>query len=89
MSTARSAVAALRAAVRALERLGYEPRERGRDIVLANCPFHALAERHRSLVCGMNLDFLTGVAEGLDAEERLAPRLEPEPGSCCVRLRAR
>jgi predicted ArsR family transcriptional regulator len=75
-------------ALRALERLGYEPHERGPDVVLANCPFHALAERHRSLVCGMNLELLTGLAEGLGADERLAPRLEPEPGMCCVRLRA-
>src|SRR5690606_38993486 len=42
-----SAAAARRAARRALERLGYEPHERGGEIVLANCPFHALAERHR------------------------------------------
>lgn len=83
-----SAAATRRAARRALERLGYEPHERGGEIVLANCPFHALAERHRPLVCGMNLDLLTGVAEGLDAADRLSPRLEPEPGYCCVRLRA-
>jgi predicted ArsR family transcriptional regulator len=76
-------------AVAALERLGYEPRRAGRDIALANCPFHALAERHRSLVCGMNLDLLRGVAEGLGAEDRLVPTLQPEEGMCCVRLRAR
>jgi len=88
IGNARSASAVRSAAVRALERLGYEPHQRGRDVVLANCPFHALAERHRSLVCGMNLELLTGVAHGLDAEDRLAPRLDPEPGMCCVRLRA-
>ena len=85
----RSAAATRAAAMAALERLGYEPRVEGADIALANCPFHALAERHRPLVCGMNLDLLSGVAEGLDAEERLAPRLQPEDGMCCVRLRAR
>jgi predicted ArsR family transcriptional regulator len=56
--------------------------------VLANCPFHALAERHRPLVCGMNLDLLTGVAEGLGVDGRLLPRLEPAEGMCCVRLGA-
>ena len=76
-------------AVRALERLGYEPHERGDEVVLANCPFHALAERHRALVCGMNLQLLGGLAEGLHAEELLAPRLAPEAGMCCVRLRSR
>ena len=30
---------------RVLERHGYEPHERGGEVVLANCPFHALAER--------------------------------------------
>ncbi len=84
----RTAAATRRAAVTALDRLGYEPRQEGRDVVLANCPFHALAERHRSLVCGMNLDLLSGLAEGLDASDRLAPRLEPTAGLCCVRLRA-
>lgn len=84
---ARTAGAVRAAAVRGLERLGYEPHQRGRDVVLANCPFHALAERHRSLVCGMNLELLTGMAQGLDAKDRLTPRLEPEPGMCCVRLR--
>jgi predicted ArsR family transcriptional regulator len=79
--------AARAGALRALVRLGYEPHELGGDIVLANCPFHALAERHRSLVCGMNLDLLSGLAEGLDAAERLSPRLEPAAGVCCVRLR--
>jgi predicted ArsR family transcriptional regulator len=36
-------------------------------------------------VCGMNLDFLTGVLEGLGTE-RLAARLDPAPGYCCVRI---
>src|SRR5688500_16449391 len=43
-----------------LERHGYEPRaNRKGEIALANCPFHRLAEQHRELVCGMNLDFLS------------------------------
>ena len=75
--------------MRALIRLGYEPHERDGEIVLANCPFHALAERHRTMVCGMNLDLLSGLAEGLGAERRLTPRLEPVEGMCCVRLSAR
>jgi hypothetical protein len=35
----------------------------------------------------MNLDLLGGLAEALDEEDRLTPRLEPEPGMCCVRVR--
>ena len=40
-----------------LARHGYEPElgKRG-EIALVNCPFHRLAEEHRTLVCGMNLD---------------------------------
>ena len=72
-----------------LARHGYEPSlgQRG-EIALVNCPFHRLAEEHRSLVCGMNLDFLGGLLEGIGPSERLDARLEPEPGYCCVRIRA-
>lgn len=64
---------------------GYEPRLDDGDVVLANCPFHALAEAHRSLVCGMNLDLLEGLAAAVP--DRVAARLDPRPGLCCVRLR--
>jgi predicted ArsR family transcriptional regulator len=55
---------------------------------LANCPFHRLAEEQRSLVCGMNVDFLTGLLEGLEPTGHLDARLAPEPGYCCVRITA-
>lgn len=72
----------------ALDRYGYEPclLDDG-EIALGNCPFHRLAESHRELVCGMNLDFLGGLVDGLDADPPLRAALVPEPGSCCVRLR--
>lgn len=72
-----------------LARHGYEPTlgKRG-EIALLNCPFHRLAEEHRSLVCGMNLDFLGGLVEGIGATDRLDARLAPEPGYCCVRIKA-
>lgn len=72
-----------------LSRHGYEPelRKRG-EIALLNCPFHRLAEEHRTLVCGMNLDFLGGLLDGLGPSDRLDARLEPEPGYCCVRITA-
>lgn len=71
-----------------LARHGYEPTlgKRG-EIALLNCPFHRLAEQHRSLVCGMNLDFLGGLLDGIDHTERLDARLAPEPGYCCVRIK--
>ena len=66
---------------------GYEPTRDGNTITLENCPFHALAEEHRDLVCGMNLDVVTGVLEGA-AATHLKARLDPAPGRCCVTLHA-
>ena len=77
------------AVVEILARHGYEPvlGKRG-EIALVNCPFHRLAEEHRSLVCGMNLDFLAGLLESMGPADRLDARLAPEPGYCCVRINA-
>ncbi|MDQ4009011.1 MAG: transcriptional regulator, partial [Actinomycetota bacterium] len=75
--------------VRALERHGYEPRAEpagSQRIVLANCPFHALAAEHRTLVCGMNLHLLDGVLDELGELVDLRACLEPAPGRCCVVL---
>jgi hypothetical protein len=47
-----------------------------------------LAEQHRTLVCGMNLDLLSGVIEGIGDEALMSARLEPQPGYCCVRMKA-
>ena len=64
---------------------GYEPVRDGDDIVLGNCPFHALAREETELVCGMNLAYLDGLTSGLDAT--LQPELDPADDRCCVRLR--
>ena len=56
------------------------------EIALVNCPFHRLAEEHRELVCGMNLDFLDGLLDGIGPDDGLTASLEPEPGYCCVRI---
>lgn len=75
------------ALVEVLTRHGYEPVVAGDEVALANCPFHRLAEEHRELVCGMNLDFLAGLLEGMGPSEGLSARLAPAPGYCCVRIR--
>ena len=67
---------------------GYEPRVTDGDMLLANCPFDALAQRHTALVCGLNRDFVQGVADGLGCDDVVAA-LEPAPGRCCVRARLR
>jgi predicted ArsR family transcriptional regulator len=74
---------------RVLSAHGYDPAlqnaGRGGVIRLRNCPFHHLAQRHRELVCGMNLSLIGGMVEGL----RLPgwqPVLDPRPGHCCVAI---
>lgn len=71
--------------MRVLAEEGYEPRREGDRVVLANCPFHALAREHTALVCGMNLSLLGAFCERL-AGGGLVARLEPAPGRCCVTL---
>jgi predicted ArsR family transcriptional regulator len=78
--------ALLEATTEVLVDCGYEPRIDEEGVTLANCPFHALAQEHRDLVCGMNLDLMEGVAEGL-GRAPFEPCLDPAPGRCCVRLR--
>jgi predicted ArsR family transcriptional regulator len=64
---------------------GYEPSLEGSEIRLRNCPFHALAAEHRSLVCGLNLSLIEGVVSALDLVGTEAA-LDPRPGMCCVAL---
>ncbi|GHG88246.1 ArsR family transcriptional regulator [Streptomyces lanatus] len=68
-----------------LERHGFEPRREDDTIVLANCPFHALAREHTETVCGMNLHLLRGVLRGL-GETGFEACLAPQDGRCCVVL---
>lgn len=75
------------AAIEVLRDHGFEPRVVGNDIVLANCPFHALSQQFTDLVCGMNLHLMEGVRSELAMKDtELQPRLEPEPGQCCVKF---
>ena len=70
--------------LKALERGGYEPiTDAHGTIRLRNCPFDALAQAHRTLVCGTNLALANGIAAGARAGE-LKPELNPQPGFCCV-----
>ncbi|WNM35353.1 helix-turn-helix domain-containing protein [Streptomyces sp. Li-HN-5-11] len=67
--------------VEVLRARGYEPFWDGETLRLHNCPFHALAEEFRALVCGMNLALLEGLAP-----EQWSPAMDPCPGGCCVAL---
>jgi predicted ArsR family transcriptional regulator len=69
-----------------LAELGFEPRRETGDIVLDNCPFHALATRHSDLVCGINVEFVAGLLAGLGCGA-LRAELRPSEHGCCVQVR--
>lgn len=73
------------AAVDALRDCGYEPRQEAGRVVLTNCPFHNLAQDYTDLVCGMNLELVAGLVDGL-GHSGLEARLDPDPTRCCVTL---
>jgi predicted ArsR family transcriptional regulator len=85
LGAAVSGEPAEQAVLRVLEDQGFEPRLEDGVITLANCPFHALAQEHTELVCGMNLHLLDGVLESVPSSGLVA-RLQPAPGRCCVRM---
>jgi predicted ArsR family transcriptional regulator len=73
--------------VGALADRGFEPQRVDDGLVLRNCPFDALARRHTALVCGVNLDYVTGLLDGLGCTQTCA-RLDPGQDRCCVRVEA-
>jgi predicted ArsR family transcriptional regulator len=79
---------ALDLAVNLLSGHAYEPRRIGSTVVMANCPFDALARRHTELVCGMNHSLITGLVRSV-APDLLDVRLDPGDNRCCVTLTAR
>ena len=79
---------ALELACSVLAEHGYEPREDGKRVLLANCPFHSLAATHTDMVCGMNLALIDAMVDTVDAEG-LESHLEPGKDRCCVVLATR
>jgi predicted ArsR family transcriptional regulator len=72
------------AAVDLLSELGFEPLiDDSGSIVLANCPFHALADAAPELVCGMNEALIQGLVDGLALDD-VEAMLAPGDGRCCV-----
>ena len=69
----------------ALAARGFEPHRDDGGLTLRNCPFDALARSHTALVCGVNLDYVGGVLDGLGCQATQA-RLDPAPDRCCVRV---
>lgn len=76
--------ALLDAARQVLATHGFEPFSDAEGVVrLRNCPFDALTQGCRELVCGMNLAIIGGVLRGAGLED-IEARLDPRPGLCCV-----
>jgi predicted ArsR family transcriptional regulator len=73
----------LQTATETLRKFGYEPRIEDDEVVMANCPFHALAKTHTRLVCTMNHALLGGLCERIGG---LTAALQPGEGRCCVVL---
>jgi predicted ArsR family transcriptional regulator len=73
------------ALVGVLRDAGYAPFERDGELRMLNCPFHELAQRHRQVTCGMNLELLRGLMAGAGLPEGEA-RLDSQPGLCCVAI---
>lgn len=66
---------------------GYEPYRSEPDAVrLHNCPFHPLAARAPELVCGINVSYLSGMLDGIGADD-VSATLAPAEGECCVEVR--
>ena len=71
--------------IEVLGQAGYEPTEDDGTIRLRNCPFDALVDEHRPLVCGTNLALAQGILDGLPEDEKhYEPHLDSQPGYCCV-----
>lgn len=77
---------AMSVATELLGTCGYEPYADGGTVRLRSCPFHALAEQSRDLVCGLNYELVQGIVSGL-GKDTLDVSLAPLPDECCVQLR--
>jgi predicted ArsR family transcriptional regulator len=68
----------------ALKAGGYQPVTVESGVIrLRNCPFAALADAHRPLVCGTNLALAEGIIRGSGATT-VRPILDFQPDLCCV-----
>jgi predicted ArsR family transcriptional regulator len=77
---------AIAVATEVLGTCGYEPYAEEGAVRLRSCPFHALAERNRDVVCGLNRELIAGIVHGL-GNDTLDVSSAPREGECCVELR--
>jgi predicted ArsR family transcriptional regulator len=73
-----------RGLIEILEDNGYQPVSQADGVIrLRNCPFDALVEEHRPLVCGTNLALAQGIVHGAHITD-YTPVADQRPGYCCV-----
>jgi predicted ArsR family transcriptional regulator len=82
----RGASARRDAVQRTLAELGFEPHQRGCELVLGNCIFAELAEAHRELICALNTALVSGMIAGAEVTGLEAASGSIEGGLCCARL---
>jgi predicted ArsR family transcriptional regulator len=67
--------------------LGFEPYRSGEDdIRLRNCPFDPLSRAYTPVVCAVGQALLSGIVEGVRADQLSVDR-EEQPDRCCGVLR--
>jgi len=84
-STGEKTTNSVASAIGVLRAQGFEPQLQDDQVILHNCPFDSLAQKHTELVCGLNVDFVQGVLDGTGCSG-LKACLDPGPGRCCVTL---
>lgn len=82
----RGAAARRTAVERTLAELGFQPHQRGCELVLGNCIFAELAESDRDLICALNKALVSGMLAGAEITGLRAASGPIEGGLCCARL---
>jgi predicted ArsR family transcriptional regulator len=81
----RRAAQRAESAMSILKSYGYKPAITPEQITLRNCPFDALAQDHRDVVCEMNRALIGGLVAGLGAND-MTTVYQQRAGQCCVTI---
>ena len=82
----RGATARREAVERSLSEMGFQPHQRGCELVMGNCIFAELAESRRELICALNAALVSGLLDGAKLTGLRAASGSTDGGVCCARL---
>jgi predicted ArsR family transcriptional regulator len=82
----RGATARREAVERSLAEMGFQPHQRGCELVMGNCIFAELAESRRELICALNAALVSGLLDGAKLTGLRAASGSTDGGVCCARL---